>query len=83
MRHVAPAAAIMRCVTFDPFRTLAIPGTRYLEPEHWLDHVDLLREADWVLFPEYSQVDALHYGLGGGGSFRASPPTTSVRTRSR
>jgi hypothetical protein len=28
MRHLAPAAAIMRCVTFDPFRTLAIPDTR-------------------------------------------------------
>lgn len=64
MRHLAPAAAIMRCVTFDPFRTLAIPDTRYLKSEHWLDHVDLLLEADWVLFPEYWQVNALHYGLG-------------------
>ncbi|MEE4380759.1 MAG: hypothetical protein V2J02_02065 [Pseudomonadales bacterium] len=64
MRHPGPSAAIMRCVTFDPFRTLSIPGTRYLKPEHWLEHVDLLREADWVLFPEYWQVNALHYGLG-------------------
>lgn len=51
----------MRLVTFDPFRALGIPGARYIKPELYRDHEALLREADWVLFPEYWQVNTLSY----------------------
>ncbi|MFX3657863.1 MAG: ATP-grasp domain-containing protein [bacterium] len=51
----------MRLVTFDPFRALGIPGARYIKPELYRDHEVLIREADWVLFPEYWQVNTLSY----------------------
>ncbi len=40
-------------------RTLGIAGVRHLKPEHLFANVDLLREADWVLFPEEWQLGAL------------------------
>lgn len=51
----------MRLITFDPFRTLGIPGARYLKPELYRDHLAEIRAADWLLFPEYWQVNALVY----------------------
>lgn len=54
----------MQLVSFDPFRTLGIPGVAMLKPEHWLSHRELLRKADCVLFPEFWQLDALQYALG-------------------
>lgn len=54
----------MQLVSFDPFRSLRIPGVTVLKPEHWLAHRELLRAADCVLFPEYWQLDALQYALG-------------------
>lgn len=54
----------MRLVSFDPFRSLNIPGVTVLKPEHWLAHRDTLRAADAVLFPEFWQLDALQYALG-------------------
>lgn len=54
----------MRLVSFDPFRSLRIPGVTVLKPEHWLAHRELLRAANAVLFPEFWQLDALQYALG-------------------
>lgn len=54
----------MRFVSFDPLRTLHIPDVTYLKPELFLRHRDLLARAEWLLFPEYWQVNALRYGLG-------------------
>ncbi|HEX7048088.1 MAG TPA: hypothetical protein VF275_11020 [Gammaproteobacteria bacterium] len=54
----------MQLVSFDPFRSLRIPGVTVLKPEHWLAHRELLRAADCVLFPEFWQLDALQYALG-------------------
>lgn len=54
----------MRLISFDPFRSLRIPGVTVLKPEHWLAHRDVLRNADAVLFPEFWQLDALQYALG-------------------
>ncbi|HEX7037154.1 MAG TPA: hypothetical protein VF210_15375 [Pseudomonadales bacterium] len=51
----------MRLVTFDPFRTLGIPGVKYIKPELYRDHLAEIRAADWLLFPEYWQVNALIY----------------------
>jgi ribosomal protein S6--L-glutamate ligase len=53
----------MRIVSFDVFRSLHIPGALYIKPEHYLQHLDSLCQADWVLFPEYWQANTLYYGL--------------------
>ena len=54
---------MMRIVTFNPFRTLGIPNVTYIKPENMLMEVDKIREADYILFPEYWQVNTLVYGL--------------------
>lgn len=53
----------MRIVSFDAFRTLGIPGVTYIKPESYLAHLAEIRQADWLLFPEYWQVNSLYYGL--------------------
>lgn len=53
----------MRLISFDPFRTLGLPGVRYIKPEHMHRHLDELKAADWLLFPEYWQINTLHYVL--------------------
>jgi len=53
----------MRLITFDALRCLDIPDTRYIKPELMFRHKEELLEADWVLFPEYWQVNSLVYGL--------------------
>lgn len=50
-------------VSFDIFRTLSFPDTRVLKPEQMFAEKELLRSADWVLFPEYWQLNALVHGL--------------------
>ncbi len=52
-----------RLVSFDPLRSLYIPGVTPIKPEHWLSRLDIVQAADWILFPEYWQVNALVYGL--------------------
>lgn len=54
----------MRLVSFDPFRTLHLPGATYIKPTQYLDHLPLIESADYLLFPQYWQVNALHYALG-------------------
>lgn len=51
----------MRLVSFDPLRTLDIPGVTAIKPEHWFRARQQVMAADWLLFPEYWQVNALHY----------------------
>lgn len=53
----------MQSVSFNPLRSLDIPGLRYIKPEHYLRSLDLVRDAPWVLYPEYWQVNSLVYGL--------------------
>ena len=43
----------MNIVSFDAFRTLGLPGVRYIKPERMYEHLDDIQRADWVLFPEY------------------------------
>ena len=54
----------MQLVSFDIFRTLGLPNTLNLKAESFLKHRAELQRADWVLFPEYWQLNALIYGLG-------------------
>ena len=51
-------------ISFNAFRTLGLANARFIKPELYLQHRDLLTQADWVLFPEYWQINALVYGLG-------------------
>ncbi|MGM0592930.1 MAG: ATP-grasp domain-containing protein [Pseudomonadota bacterium] len=53
----------MRLISFNAFRTLDVPGVRYIKPESFLGSLDHVREAEWVLYPEYWQVNSLVYGL--------------------
>jgi len=53
----------MRLITFDALRCLDIPVTRYIKPELMFRHKDEIKEADWILFPEYWQVNLLTYLL--------------------
>lgn len=53
----------MKLVTFDPYRALGLPGAVYIKPEHALSRLAELRSADWLLFPEYWQINTLNYGL--------------------
>ncbi|MBO8168618.1 MAG: hypothetical protein H0Z35_05425 [Thermoanaerobacteraceae bacterium] len=54
----------MRLVSFDPFRSAGIPGVTYVKPELIFKEKELVKSADWVLFPEYWQVNFLVYGWG-------------------
>lgn len=53
----------MRLISFDPLRTWDIPGVRPVKAERWQEDLDEIRAADWVLFPEYWQINFLSYGL--------------------
>ncbi|HPA13801.1 MAG TPA: ATP-grasp domain-containing protein [Desulfobacterales bacterium] len=53
----------MQLVSFNPFRSLGIPGTVYVKPEEIFRCKERIRGADWILFPEFWQVNALVYGL--------------------
>lgn len=53
----------MRLVSFDAFRTLGMPDVRHVKPELMFREKELLQGADWLLFPEYWQVNTLIYGL--------------------
>ena len=53
----------MNCVSFDAFRTLHLPDTLYIKPEQMFAQRAEIEAADWVLFPEYWQVNALVFGL--------------------
>lgn len=54
----------MTLITFNPIRALGVPGARYLKPQRMYDHLDEIRAAEWLLFPDHWQVNALAYGLG-------------------
>ena len=53
----------MQFVSFNPLRTLHLSGARYIKPELYIRHLDEVQQADWILFPEYWQVNTLVYGL--------------------
>jgi len=53
----------MKLVSFDVLRTLNFPDTTYVKPELFYRELALIRGADWVLFPQYWQVNTLVFGL--------------------
>jgi ribosomal protein S6--L-glutamate ligase len=53
----------MAWISFDIFRTLGFNDTKQLIPEQIFKHREEISAADWVLYPEYWQLNALIYGL--------------------
>ncbi len=53
----------MAWISFDIFRTLGFNDTKQLKPEQIFKHRDEISSANWVLYPEYWQLNALIYGL--------------------
>ncbi|MGP4080363.1 ATP-grasp domain-containing protein [Pseudalkalibacillus sp. R45] len=53
----------MKIVTFNPFRTIGIPGIQYIKPELMFREQASIKNADVILFPEHWQVNSLVYGL--------------------
>lgn len=57
-------SAGLRMLSFNAYRTLEMDGIPYVKPELYLQHLEAINQADWLLFPEYWQVNSLVYGLG-------------------
>ena len=53
----------MKIISFDALRTLHLPQIKYIKPESMYDHLEEIKEADWLLFPQYWQLTALVHGL--------------------
>jgi len=53
----------MRLVSFDALRVLGYPNTAIIKPESVPCQLDAVLAADWLLFPEYWQVNGLVFGL--------------------
>ncbi|NBI29019.1 ATP-grasp domain-containing protein [Chengkuizengella marina] len=53
----------MKLVTFNPLRTIGIPNISYIKPLNMYKDIEKIKEADFLLFPEYWQVNSLVYGL--------------------
>lgn len=53
----------MKWVSFDPFRTQGFPDTTLLKPEQLFASIDIVRDADRILFAEHWQVGALAFAL--------------------
>lgn len=53
----------MAWISFDVFRTLGFADTLQLKPEQLFQYKTEISNADWVLFPQHWQLNALLYGL--------------------
>ena len=53
----------MRLLSFNPYRTLGIPGVTCMKPDQMMRNLSLVAQADVVLFPETWQLNVLCYGL--------------------
>lgn len=53
----------MKLITFNPFRTIGISSVTYIKPENMLKEIEKIKAADYILFPEYWQINTLVYGL--------------------
>lgn len=51
----------MRLFSFDVLRTFDFPDVAHIKPEAWLRERERVLAADWLLYPEYWQVNALVY----------------------
>lgn len=69
----------MNLVSFNLFRTLGLPNATFVKPEDLQRlpqvYAPQVQAADWVLFPEYWQLNGILYGLNG----RIFPSEASYR----
>lgn len=63
MSQPQPVSLSMKLISFDALRTLKFPPHSYIKPELFFRHKEEIQAADWVLFPEYWQLNPLVYGL--------------------
>lgn len=54
----------MKLLSFDTLRTLSLPCDYRIKPEQFFAYKEAIQSTDFVLFPEYWQLNALVYGLG-------------------
>lgn len=54
---------MLKLVSFNPFLSLGMPDTIYLKSDNFFRNLEIIKQADAVLFPEYWQVNTLVYGL--------------------
>lgn len=50
-------------ISFNPYRTIGMKNVRYIKPENMFQHIEEIKQAEYLLFPEYWQVNTLYYGL--------------------
>lgn len=50
-------------ISFNPFRSIGIPSVKHLKPENMYARLSDIQQAEYILFPEYWQVNALVYAL--------------------
>lgn len=53
----------MKLITFNPFRTIGLPGVHYIKPELMFRESASIQDADVILYPEHWQVNSIVYGL--------------------
>lgn len=53
----------MRFVSFDPFRTLHLPDVTYIKPELFFERIELIQQAECLLFPPYWLINTIVYSL--------------------
>ncbi len=54
---------LMKLVSFDMLRTLKMKDVVHVKADYYLKEKESLWSADWLLFPEYWQVNSLVYGM--------------------
>lgn len=52
---------IRNIISFDIYRSLGIPNTRFVKPEAVFQHADSLQHADWIIFPPHHLVNLMAY----------------------
>jgi len=53
----------MQIVSFDAFRSLGLPNVDYVKPEQMFREQQRIARANWLLFPQYWQLNSLSFGL--------------------
>lgn len=53
----------MKLVSFDIIRTLDFKDTKHIKPDHYFKEKQVILDADWILYPQYWQVNSLYYSL--------------------
>lgn len=53
----------MKLISFDALRTYNMSSAHYIKPENLFKEKEKVKEADWILFPKYWQINTLVYGL--------------------